>query len=207
MALEGSCHPRNTTFSLRKRNNNTSNHTTSYNLEPLPSHTHTIKSCHPTTPQYSKCKPTLGRKVLKPRMRSGWPRNRSLTLRITPAVSILRSRDGGGRGTWLFFNHPRSPGPGAARTSCHAPPRQSACHTVMPVSRPHIPLRLELLHDLQETARQVGPDPMTRGPRAKWRTRRVATTRSRTQNRPESQAKRQHQHTCHRPCDYSRTGS
>lgn len=49
---------------------------------------------HPTPwahnpPPSSPSAPTFGRKVLKPRMSSLWPRNRSFTRWITPAVSIL----------------------------------------------------------------------------------------------------------------------
>lgn len=36
-----------------------------------------------------------GRKVLKPTMRSGWPRNKLDTLLMTPGVSILRRGEGG----------------------------------------------------------------------------------------------------------------
>ena len=49
---------------------------------------------------------TLGRKVLKPRMSSVWPLNRSLTFSMTPVVSILQAREA--RGTTALQPRARS---------------------------------------------------------------------------------------------------
>lgn len=111
---------------------------------------------------------TLGRKVLKPRMSSGWPWNRFLTLAITPVVSILQSGQGQVcerqcpprcRGAWG--------GAGAAPTTGCAAGNPAGCpHAGLGLSRSpagsrvvdlaggaaNSRLGLELLHDLQKAA-------------------------------------------------------